>query len=168
LKRIVTLFLTTFSFAFCQASEQNENTNENIEQTLSIVKPDAVEANHIGAIVHRLENGGLKVVAAKMTRLTKEEAGKFYGSLKDRPFYNDLVAYMSSGPIFVQILQGPSAIDKNRTMMGATDPKKAAPGTIRAEFGTDIEHNAVHGSDSPENAKKEIAFFFVPQEIYSR
>ncbi len=137
------------------------------EQTLSIIKPDAIEQNRIGEINAYLEAAGLNIVAAKFIHLTPEEAKQFYAVHKDRPFYNDLVAYMTSGPILVQVLEGEDAVALNRKTMGATDPAKAATGTIRADFGTDIQHNAVHGSDSIENAEKEIAFFFKPEEIHS-
>lgn len=138
------------------------------QQTLSIIKPDAVAANHIGAIVERLEKAGLRVVAARMTKLTQKEAEDFYAVHKDRPFFKDLVTFMTSGPIFVQVLEGKDAVVLNRKVMGATDIKTAEAGTIRADFGTDIQRNAVHGSDSAENAKTEIAFFFTPNEIYPR
>ncbi|MBX7066779.1 MAG: nucleoside-diphosphate kinase [Parachlamydiales bacterium] len=133
------------------------------EQTLSIIKPDAVnQAEEIDAY---LENAGLRVIAAKTVHLTPEQAKEFYAVHKDRPFYNDLVAYMTSGPVIVQVLEGEDAVAANRKAMGSTDPAKASPGTIRADFGTDVQHNAVHGSDSLENAKKEIDFFFQPEEI---
>jgi nucleoside-diphosphate kinase len=138
------------------------------EQTLSIIKPDAVKANHIGAIIARFEKNGLHVAAAKMTLLTKEKAGQFYAVHKARPFYAELVDYMSSGPVLAMVLEGENAIAKNREIMGATDPKKAAPGTIRADFATSISYNAVHGSDSAASAKEEIAFFFKPTEIFGR
>ncbi len=138
------------------------------EQTLSIIKPDAVAANHIGAIIERFENNGLKVVAGRMTKLSKKQAEDFYAVHKDRPFYKDLVNFMISGPIFVQVLEGPDAVAKNRKIMGATNPKDAEKGTLRADFATSMEKNAVHGSDSIDNAKKEIAFFFKSSEIYSR
>lgn len=137
------------------------------EQTLSIIKPDAVERSQIGEIESYLESSGLHIVAAKLVRLSEKEAQDFYAVHKDRPFYNDLVTYMTSGPVLVQVLEGPDAVALNRKVMGATDPSKAEPGTIRADFGVDIQHNAVHGSDSQENAKKEITFFFAPNEIHS-
>ena len=130
------------------------------ERTLSIIKPDAVRKNKIGEIVSRFENAGLKVIAAQMLLLSEEQAGKFYEVHQKRPFYNDLISFMTSGPVFVQVLEGENAIVKNRDIMGATDPAKAAAGTIRADFADDIEQNAVHGSDSPENASVEVAFFF--------
>ncbi|RMD71715.1 MAG: nucleoside-diphosphate kinase [Gammaproteobacteria bacterium] len=139
-----------------------------IEQTLSIIKPEAVAKNLIGAILSRFEQGGLSIVAARMTKLSREQAEAFYDIHRERPFFQDLVNYMISGPIMVQVLEGENAIERNREIMGATDPKKAAPGTIRAEFGESIERNAVHGSDGPETARREIAFFFKPDEIYSR
>jgi len=135
------------------------------EKTLSIIKPDAVKKNHIGEIIARFEKHGLKVVAAKMIHMSREQAEKFYAVHKARPFFNDLVSFVSSGPVLVQVLEGNNAIQKNRDIMGATDPKKAAPGTIRKDFAASIDENAVHGSDSPETAKQEIAFFFTPKEI---
>lgn len=139
-----------------------------IERTLSIVKPDAVARNLIGEIYRRFEQSGLNIVAAKMLHLTKDQAEAFYVVHKERPFYRDLVAYMQSGPVMVQILEGDSAITKNRAIMGATDPKEAAPGTIRADFAESVEENAVHGSDGPETAETEIAFFFSEGEICPR
>jgi nucleoside-diphosphate kinase len=130
------------------------------ERTLSIIKPDAVEKNAIGQILSRFEKAGLKIIAAKMLALTKEQAGEFYAVHKERPFYNDLIAYMTSGRILVSTLEGEDAINANRKIMGATNPADAAEGTIRADFGDNIERNAVHGSDAPETAKVEIAFFF--------
>lgn len=137
------------------------------EQTLSIIKPDAVEQNKIGDIEGYLESAGLKVVAAKLVQLTHEQARSFYHIHKDRPFYNDLVRYMTSGPVLVQVLEGDDAVAQNRKTMGATDPSKADAGTIRADFGTNTQRNAVHGSDSIENAKKEISFFFSKDEIFT-
>ena len=139
-----------------------------IERTLSIVKPDAVAKNVIGKIYDRFESNGLKIVAAKMKHLSRREAEGFYAVHKERPFYKDLVEFMISGPVMVQVLEGENAIAKNRELMGATDPKKAAPGTIRADFADSIDANAVHGSDAPETAKAEIAFFFPEMNIYSR
>jgi nucleoside-diphosphate kinase len=139
-----------------------------VERTLSIVKPDAVAKNVIGAIISRFEQAGLKVVAAKMMHLSKAQAEKFYEVHKARPFYNDLVNYMISGPVLVQVLEGNNAILLNRDIMGATDPKKAAPGTIRADFANSIEENAVHGSDAPETARAEIDLFFTAQELCER
>lgn len=138
------------------------------ERTLSIIKPDAINKNIIGAIVQRLEAGGLKVVAAKMLRLEREQAADFYAVHKERPFYNELIDFMTSGPVLVQVLEGEGAVKKNRDIMGATNPEEAAPGTIRADFADNVQENAVHGSDSPETAKAEIEFFFKPGEICSR
>lgn len=137
-----------------------------VEKTLSIIKPDAVERNLIGEILRRFESRGLKIVAAKLVRLTPERARAFYAVHQERPFFNGLCAYMSSGPIFVSVLEGENAIMKNREIMGATDPAKAAPGTIRKDWGNDVEQNAVHGSDGSETAANEIAFFFRPDEIF--
>lgn len=136
-----------------------------IERTLSIVKPDAVAKNIIGQIISRFEKGGLRIAAAKMMHLTKAQAEQFYAVHKERPFYSALVNFMSSGPVLVQILEGENAIIRNREIMGATNPKDAAPGSIRADFADSIDHNAVHGSDAPDTAKQEIAFFFRPEEI---
>lgn len=136
-----------------------------IERTLSIIKPDAVAKNVIGEIIARFEKGGLRVAAAKMMHLTKAQAEKFYGVHSERPFFGGLVSFMSSGPVLVQVLEGENAIAKNREIMGATNPKDAAAGTIRKDFADSIDHNAVHGSDAPETAKEEIAFFFQPNEI---
>ena len=137
-----------------------------IERTLSIIKPDAVARGLIGEILGRFEAIGLKIVAAKLLTLSSEQAGAFYAVHQERPFYSSLTDYMSSGPIFVSVLEGEAAIMKNREIMGATDPAKAASGTIRREWGKDVEANAVHGSDGPETAAWEIAFFFKPDEIY--
>ena len=131
-----------------------------VEKTLSIIKPDGVEKNVIGQILSRFETAGLKIVAGKMIQLDESLAGSFYEVHKERPFYSALVSYMSSGPVFVSVLEGENAVALNRELMGATDPKEAAPGTIRADFATSIDANTVHGSDSVENAKKEVAFFF--------
>jgi nucleoside-diphosphate kinase len=130
------------------------------EQTLSIIKPDAVKKNVIGKIISRFEDAGLRVVAARMTHLSRKDAEGFYAVHRERPFFKDLVEFMISGPVLIQVLEGENAIAKNRELMGATDPKKAAKGTIRADFADSIDANAVHGSDSPENARKEIAYFF--------
>ena len=131
-----------------------------IEQTFSIIKPDAVAKNVIGEIVSRFEKNGLQVVASKMLHLSKEQAEGFYAVHKERPFYNDLVSFMLSGPVVVQVLEGENAISKNRELMGATNPADADPGTIRADFATTVDENAVHGSDAPETAAEEIKFFF--------
>lgn len=140
----------------------------NQERTLSIIKPDAVKKNHMGAIIARFEKAGLKIVAAKMLHLTKEQAEGFYAVHKARPFFQALVSFMISGPALVMVLEGENAMSKNREIMGATNPKEAAPGTIRADFAQSIDENAVHGSDSVENAKVEIDFFFKANEIFSR
>jgi nucleoside-diphosphate kinase len=139
-----------------------------VERTLSIIKPDAVAKNVIGEIYSRFEKAGLKIVAARMLHLSKEQAGEFYAVHKERPFYNDLVEFMTSGPVMVQVLEGENAISKNREVMGATNPQEAASGTIRADFATTVDENAVHGSDAPETAKGEIAFFFKEDEICPR
>jgi nucleoside-diphosphate kinase len=131
-----------------------------IEQTFSIIKPDAVAKNIIGEIYSRFEKGGLRIVAAKMLHLTREQAEGFYAVHRERPFYKDLVEFMTSGPVMVQVLEGENAILKNRELMGATNPQDAEPGTIRADFATTVDENAVHGSDGPDTAKEEIAFFF--------
>ncbi len=138
-----------------------------MERTLSIVKPEAVAGGHIGDILSRFEQAGLKVVAAKLTRLDKQRAESFYAVHRERPFFNTLTDYMSTGPIFVSVLEGDGAIARNREIMGATDPANAAPGTIRKDLGTDVEANAVHGSDAPETAAAEIDFFFSDDEIQS-
>jgi nucleoside-diphosphate kinase len=138
------------------------------EQTLSILKPDAVAANHIGAILLRFEKAGLKIIAVKMVHLTTEQAKAFYAVHAHRPFFQELVTFMTEGPVLVSVLEGDNAVVKNRDLMGATNPKEAASGTIRADFAKSIDKNAVHGSDSTENAKQEIAFFFKQQEIFSR
>jgi nucleoside-diphosphate kinase len=139
-----------------------------IERTFSIIKPDAVANNKIGGVTQKLEAGGLRVIASKMVRLTEAQAKAFYAVHKERPFYNDLVKFMTEGPVIVQVLEGENAIAKNREIMGATDPKKAAPGTIRADLAESIEANTVHGSDAPETAAKEIAYFFRETELCPR
>ncbi len=139
-----------------------------IEHTLSIIKPDAVAKNVIGEIYARFEKAGLKIVAARMVHLSRAEAEGFYAVHRERPFFKDLVSFMISGPVMVQVLQGEGAILKNRDLMGATDPKKAAPGTIRADFAESIDANAVHGSDGPETAAAEIAYFFPALNVYPR
>jgi nucleoside-diphosphate kinase len=139
-----------------------------IERTLSIIKPDAVAKNVIGKIYQRFEDAGLKLIAAKMAHLSEQEAGQFYAVHKERPFYKDLVSFMTSGPVMIQVLEGDDAIAKNRALMGATDPKKAEPGTIRADFADSIDANAVHGSDAAETAAVEVAFFFPGMNVYSR
>jgi len=139
-----------------------------VERTFSIIKPDAVAKNAIGQILARFEAAGLKVIAARMMHLSRGQAEGFYAVHRDRPFFKDLVDFMISGPVLVQVLQGENAIAKNRELMGATDPKKAAKGTIRADFASSIDANAVHGSDAPETARQEIGFFFPGYEIFSR
>ncbi len=131
-----------------------------IERTLSIIKPDAVAKNAIGGILSKFEAGGLRIAAIRKLQLSEAQARAFYAVHKERPFYNDLVAFMTEGPVVVQVLEGEGAIAKNREIMGATNPKEAAAGTIRAEYGSNIERNAVHGSDAPETAREEVAFFF--------
>lgn len=139
-----------------------------IERTLSIIKPDAVAKNIIGQIYSRFENAGLRIVAAKMIQLDQAAAEGFYAVHKERPFFKDLVEFMTSGPVMVQVLEGESAIAKNREVMGATNPAEAAPGTIRADFASSIDENAVHGSDAPETAQVEIAYFFSEKELCER
>ena len=139
-----------------------------VERTLSIIKPDAVAKNVIGQIYTRFENAGLKIIASKMVWLSQQEAGQFYAVHKERPFFKDLVDFMISGPVMIQALEGEGAIAKNRELMGATDPKKADKGTIRADFADSIDANAVHGSDAPETAAVEVAFFFPGMNIHSR
>jgi nucleoside-diphosphate kinase len=139
-----------------------------IERTISIIKPDAVAKNVIGEIYSRFEKAGLRVIAAKMAHLSREQAEGFYAVHKERPFFNDLVSFMISGPVMIQVLEGENAIATNRDVMGATNPKDAAPGTIRADFAVSIDENAVHGSDGPETAAQEIAYFFQPNELCAR
>lgn len=138
------------------------------ERTLSIIKPDAVGRNHIGDIISRFEKAGLKVIAVKMKQLSTQDAQGFYAVHKERPFFKDLVSFMTTGPVLIMVLEGENAILKNREIMGATDPKKAAPGTIRADFAHSIDENCVHGSDGSETAQIEIAYFFKPDEICKR
>ncbi|MEQ6342789.1 MAG: nucleoside-diphosphate kinase [Gammaproteobacteria bacterium] len=139
-----------------------------VERTLSIIKPDAVAKNVIGEIYSRFEKNGLRIVAAKMAQLTRAQAEAFYAVHKERPFFKDLVDFMITGPVMIQALEGEGAIAKNRDLMGATNPKNAAPGTIRADFADSVEENAVHGSDAPETAEQEISFFFKPEDLCSR
>ncbi|MEO7557819.1 MAG: nucleoside-diphosphate kinase [Gammaproteobacteria bacterium] len=138
------------------------------ERTFSIIKPDAVAKNLIGAIYTRFEQAGLRIIAARMTHLTRAQAEGFYAVHKARPFFNDLVSFMLTGPVMMQVLEGENAIARHRELMGATNPKDAAPGTIRADFASTVDENAVHGSDSPETARAEIDFFFQPHEICPR
>ena len=139
-----------------------------IERTISIIKPDAVAKNIIGEIYGRFEKAGLRIVAARMEHLSTEKAGEFYAVHKERPFYNDLITFMTSGPVIVQVLEGEDAIAKNREVMGATNPADAAPGTIRADFAQTVDENAVHGSDGPDTARTEIAFFFGDDRVCPR
>ncbi|MBL8383882.1 MAG: nucleoside-diphosphate kinase [Burkholderiales bacterium] len=139
-----------------------------VERTLSIIKPDAVAKNVIGKIYQRFEDAGLRVVAARMARLSRADAEGFYAVHRERPFFKDLVEFMISGPVMIQVLEGESAIQRNRDLMGATDPKKAAPGTIRADFADSIDANAVHGSDGADTARAEIAYFFAALEVCAR
>ena len=139
-----------------------------VQRTFSIIKPDAVAKNVVGEITSRFEKAGLRVVASKMVQLSEREAGGFYAEHKERPFYKDLVSFMTSGPVIVQVLEGENAIAANRELMGATNPKEAAPGTIRADFAVSIDENAVHGSDSEAAAAREIAYFFTDNEICPR
>lgn len=138
------------------------------ERTLSIIKPDATKKNVIGEILSRFEKAGLTIAGAKMLHLSKEQAEGFYAIHKERPFFNDLVSFMISGPVLISVLEGENAIAKNRDLMGATNPQEAAPGTIRADFAETIDANAVHGSDGPDTAKTEVAFFFKENELFSR
>ena len=138
-----------------------------MEHTLSIIKPDAVEKQHIGDIMARFEKAGIRIVGIKMLHLSKEQAGEFYAIHKERPFYGELVEFMTSGPVVVMVLEGENVIARNRELMGATNPKEAAAGTIRADFAESIDCNAVHGSDSPQTAATEIPFFFKPEEIHA-
>ena len=139
-----------------------------LERTLSIIKPDAVKKNVIGQILARFEKAGLRIVAARMKHLSREDAEGFYAVHRERPFFRDLVDFMISGPVLIQVLEGENAVAKNRELMGATDPKKAEKGTIRADFAQSIDANAVHGSDSAENARTEVAYFFAADEVYTR
>ncbi len=139
-----------------------------VERTLSIIKPDGVGRNLIGEIYRRFEQAGLRIVAARMVHLTREQAARFYAVHRERPFFNDLVAFMTSGPVMVQVLEGENAIARNRELMGATNPKEAAPGTIRADFADTVDENVVHGSDGADTARAEIAFFFSELEIHPR
>lgn len=155
-----------FTLIGCLTSDSDHTPTKEI--TLSIIKPDAVGDNHIGEIIARFEKNGLRVAGIKMVQLNEKEAGEFYAVHKERPFYKDLVKFMTSGPVVVMVLEGDNAIKKNRELMGATDPAKAANGTIRKDFASSLSKNAVHGSDAPETAKTEVAFFFAQDEINSR
>jgi nucleoside-diphosphate kinase len=153
--------------AYAPPQADELRSNQKIERTLSILKPDALKNRHIGDIISRFEDAGLHVAALKMIKLTPEQAGQFYNAHRERPFYSELVKYMSSGPVVVMVLEGDQAVTRNRQMMGATNPLSAAPGTIRADYAESMTKNAVHGSDSAESARQEIAFFFKPEEIYA-
>lgn len=170
-KNILVIVLCLFCMSSSNAAEKLENQHLKQtmikERTLSIIKPDAVAANIIGKIDEKIERVGLKIIAMKMLHLTRHQAEKFYEIHRERPFFNDLVTFMSSGPVVVQVLEGDNAVVKNREIMGATNPNDAAPGTIRKEFAKSIDANCVHGSDSIENAKNEIVFFFSDSEIFS-
>lgn len=169
MKKIFASILGALAFMMSPLSAQGCCCDEPpVQKTLSIVKPDAVKANHIGEISARFEKEGLKVIAAKMVHLNKEQAEAFYAVHKERPFYSSLVNFMCSGPIFVQVLEGKDAIAKNREIMGATNPALAKEGTLRSLFASSVEQNAVHGSDSKDSAKQEISFFFKDEEIFSR
>lgn len=169
MKQLFLMLLGVCSALFAVPAQSQEKIPQSfIQQTLSIIKPDAVAVNQIGGIIQMIEASGLRVVALKMVELDESQARQFYSVHKDRPFYKDLVAYMSSGPIVVQVLEGPDAVKAYRDLMGATNPAQATPNTIRANYGKSIEKNAVHGSDSAENAKTEISFFFECTEIYPR
>ena len=166
MKSLISAFvLAALAFnTFTQANEPPAAT----QQTLSIIKPDAVAANHIGEIIARFEKAGLRIAAIKMVSLSKEKVQEFYAVHKDRPFFAELSEFVSSGPVVAMVLEGDNAIAKNREIMGATDFKQAASGTIRADFANSVTKNAVHGSDSPETAKEEITFFFQPNEIFKK
>ena len=167
---MIKLFVGLLMGATCAFSNVNAEEKPAIapvQQTLALVKPEAVEGSKVGQIIARFEGSGLKVVGLRMMRLTKRKANRFYSQHKDKPFFPALVTYMTSGPIVAMVLEGPDAVEKARQLEGATDPKKAAAGTIRADFGKDIQANAVHGSDSLESAKREISFFFKQSEIFS-
>lgn len=175
LRLFTTLTIVTLLLAgsYTQAAQEKNNTLSGseqkpiheVERTLSIIKPDAVKANHIGEIISRFENSGLRIAGIKMVNLTKDQAARFYQVHKDRPFFPKLVEFMSSGPVVVMVLEGDNAVAKNRQLMGATDPQKAEKGTIRADFAQSVSENAVHGSDSKENAAQEILFFFQLNEL---
>jgi nucleoside-diphosphate kinase len=162
------IFACVLSVLIFSAGVQADEHSTDNQQTLSIIKPDAVAANHIGEIIARFEKAGLRVVAIKMVSPSKEKVQEFYAVHKERPFFDDLTQFVSSGPVVAMVLEGDNAIAKNREIMGATDFKKATPGTLRADFAESMTRNAVHGSDSHETAKEEIAFFFQPNEIFKR
>jgi nucleoside-diphosphate kinase len=160
------IFSICFSF-FMAVVPAHAPEERQVEQTLSIIKPDAVEGGHVGEILEYLESAGLKIVASKMVKLTEDQAKSLYSNHKEKSFFPDLIEYMTSGPVLLQILEGEDAVAINRQIMGDTDPKSASPGTIRKDFGKSIEKNAVHGSESPLKAEKEISLFFKNHEIYS-
>ncbi len=166
--RFISCWFTIALQKYLMENRMAQASTKTLEQTLSIIKPDAVGQNMIGNIIEYFEREGLNVVAAKMLHLTESQAKSFYAVHKDRPFFQELVDFMISGPILVMVLEGEDAIARNRQIMGETDPTKAKPGTVRADFATSIERNAVHGSDSLETAKTEIAFFFKSNEIFPR
>lgn len=166
MKSIIFAFILTL-FTCTSFAEQQQPASK-LELTLSLIKPDAVVANHIGEIIARFEKNGLRIAGLKMIALSKQKAQEFYSVHKDRPFFNELTEFVSSGPLVAIVLEGNHAIVKNREIMGATDFKKASPGTIRADFAESVTKNAVHGSDSPETAKEEIAFFFQANEIFAK
>lgn len=172
MKSFVYIFVCSFLMVSCVNLQAQENTTQasqnNQEKTLSIIKPDAVQANHIGEILARFEKSGLRIAGIKMTTLTSEQAKDFYKEHSERPFYKDLVDFMTSGPVVIIALEGPDAIKKNRQLMGATDPSKAEKGTIRADLAQSKTKNAVHGSDSQESASREILFFFKDNELIER
>ncbi len=169
MNKFIACFLVAVAiFASVPMFAKNNSSQKEVQQTLSIIKPDAVAANKIGAITANIEGSGLKVVAMRMTQMTQDQAALFYAVHKDRPFYKTLIEFMSSGPVVVMVLEGDNAVEAYRTLMGATDPAKALPGTLRKDFGASVERNAVHGSDSLENAQTEIKFFFTPGQIYSK
>lgn len=167
-RSIFTLLAAIFAFTLISCLTGDSNSTPTKEVTLSIIKPDAVDGNHIGDIIAHFEKNGLRVAAIKMKKLSQKEGGDFYSVHKERPFYNELVDFISSGPVVVMVLEGDNAVAKNRELMGATNPEEAAEGTIRKRFASSIGKNAVHGSDSAENAAKEVRFFFTNEEISSR
>lgn len=167
-RSIFTVLAAALAFTLISCLTGDSDNRPSKEITLSIIKPDAVENNYIGDIIARFEKNGLRIAGMKMVKLNEKEAGDFYAVHKGRPFYDDLVAFMTSGPVVVMVLEGDNAIKKNRELMGATDPEKAADGTIRKDFATSLSKNAVHGSDAPETAETEIMYFFKPEEIKSR
>jgi nucleoside-diphosphate kinase len=167
-RSIFTVLAAILAFTLISCLTGDSDNRPSKEITLSIIKPDAVQGNHIGEIIARFEKNGLRISGMKMVQLDDKEAGKFYEVHKGRPFYDDLVKFMTSGPVVVMVLEGDNAIQKNRELMGATDPAEAKAGTIRKDFAESISKNAVHGSDAPETAETEVMFFFKPDEINSR